>query len=100
MSKIKTISKVLMILIFIQLSINLVFAVSCVELINNYLLPDFESPNPNEYIIRLNRTQLENTNLNIVKINQNHTYCKNKIYVLEIYSPVNFIISGNKNTIY
>ena len=100
MSKIKTISKVLMILIFIQLSINLVFAVSCVELINNYLLPDFESPNPNEYIIRLNRTQLENTNLNIVKINQNHTYCKNKIYVLEIYSPVNFIISGNKKTQY
>lgn len=103
MMKIKVISKVLMIFIFIQLSLTLVFAVNCVSNTQNVPIIQGFNPdpqNPQEYLIKLNTNVITNNDLNFVKINSDNSACQNKIFVLDINNSIDFNISGSKRTQY
>ena len=101
MSKIKTISKVLMILIFIQLVIVSIYAENCFNPITGII----ENPagydiNNAEYILKFNFTNESiNQNFNFVRNSNNSSVCNNKRVVLLIDNNESFKITGTNKEV-
>jgi hypothetical protein len=99
MLKIKAISKVLMVLIFIQLVIVSVYAENCFNPVTG-ISQDVSDDNSSEYILKFNFTNESiNQNFNFVRNSNNSLICNNKRFVLVIDDNESFKITGTNKEI-
>lgn len=98
MIKIKEISKVLIILIFIQLSSTVFAASQCVELpgFPPTAIIGYNPPDSSEHVVLLNFSNIKNKDLNFVKINSDDLACANKKIILDINNSITINLTGNK----